>query len=168
MNYKYIKLVITDIDGVWTDGGMYYDNQGNEFKKFSVYDGWGVRFLRDRQIHLAIMTGETTDIVERRAKKLGIEYLFQGAKNKLALAKDLSKKLGITLQEVAFIGDELNDIELLREVGLSACPAQASSYIQKEVDLVLQTKGGDGAFKEFAWIITDGAKTTLNDYKLIH
>lgn len=161
MKYKNIKLVITDIDGVWTDGGMYYDNLGNEFKKFSVYDGWGVRFLREKNIELAIMTGEDTNIVKNRAKKLGIDLLFMGAKDKVQLAKTLCRQKGIELKDVAFIGDELNDLALLKCVGLSACPAQAPEYIKKEVDLVLKTKGGDGAFKEFALIITDYLNTSF-------
>ena len=144
-----IKLVISDIDGVWTDGGMFYDQFDNEWKKFNVSDGWGVRFLRDLGIPFAIMTGEDTNIVQRRADKLKVKYLYLGAKNKLQLAKDLCAELSISLEEVAFIGDDLNDLKLLRAVGLSACPAQSPDYIKSEVDLVMTKRGGEGVFREF-------------------
>lgn len=148
-----IKLVITDIDGVWTDGGMFYDQFDNEWKKFNVSDGWGVRFLRDVGIPLAIMTGEDTNIVQRRADKLKIEYLYLGAKHKLQLATKLCEKLSISLEEVAFIGDDLNDLKLLRAVGLSACPQQSPDYIKSEVSVVMTKRGGEGVFREFVEFI---------------
>ncbi len=148
-----IKLVITDIDGVWTDGGMYYSTSGEEFKKFSVYDGVGVKLLFDAGIHVVIMTGEKNAIIDNRAKKLKIERVYQGAGDKLILAEDLIKELGISLAEVAFIGDELNDITLLEKAGFTACPSQASDYIKNKVDIVLNKKGGEGAFKEFAFAV---------------
>lgn len=146
----HIKLVITDIDGVWTDGGMYYGSDGTEYKKFSVYDGWGVKWLRDEGLEPIIMTGEKNDIVVNRAKKLNIKEYHLGASDKLGLAEKICQDRGIGLHEVAFIGDELNDLQLLRAVGFSACPSQASDYIKSEVDKVLEVKGGDGAFKAFA------------------
>lgn len=143
------KLVITDIDGVWTDGGMYYDDKGGEWKKFNTSDSAGVIFLRQLGIPLAIMTGENTSIVERRAAKLKVDHLFQGVKDKLRTAKELCEKLDITLEDVAFIGDDLNDVELLSKVGFSACPANAKGYIQEIAHHVTETKGGLGAFREF-------------------
>ena len=144
-----IKLFITDIDGVWTDGGMYYDQSGNEWKKFNTGDSAGVLFLRLLDIPTAIITGEDTEIVRRRAKKLKIPHLFMGVKNKLKVAQELCADLGISLENVAYIGDDINDIILLRAVGLSACPANAPEYIQKEVDWQLPIKGGDGVFRGF-------------------
>ena len=111
------KLVITDIDGVWTDGGMYYTEQGDVMKRFSVKDGWGVIFLRKLNIPVAIMTGENTQIVQKRADKLKIDYCYLGVKDKVAQAEELCRELGITLQDVAFIGDDVNDLALLRKVG---------------------------------------------------
>jgi len=146
----HIKLVITDIDGVWTDGGMYYASDGTELKKFSVYDGWGVKWLRDEGLEPIIMTGENNDIVINRANKLKIQEYHLGVTDKVALASQICKERGVGLHEVAFIGDELNDLNLLRAVGFSACPSQASEYIKREVDVVLSTKGGEGAFKAFA------------------
>ena len=108
------KLVITDIDGVWTDGGMYYTAEGDVMKRFSVKDGWGVIFLRELDIPVAIMTGENTQIVQKRADKLKIDYCYLGVKDKVAQAEELCRELGISLGEVAFIGDDLNDLPLLR------------------------------------------------------
>lgn len=144
-----IKLFITDIDGVWTDGGMYYDNTGNEWKKFNTSDSAGVLFLRLLGIPTAIITGEQTAIVARRAEKLGIQHLFMGVKQKVPVALELCKELGITLEEVAYIGDDINDILLLKQVGLSAAPINAPEYVKSVVQQVVPVKGGDGAFRYF-------------------
>ncbi|KAB2850392.1 MAG: HAD-IIIA family hydrolase [Ignavibacterium sp.] len=143
------KIVFTDIDGVWTDGGMYYDQTGNEWKKFHTYDSAGVLFLREFGIPLVIITGENTEIVRRRAEKLKIDYLFMGIQNKLEVATKICSELNIKLSEAAFIGDDLNDIELLKCVGLSATPNSAPDYIKSIVNIVLKKNGGDGVFREF-------------------
>ena len=143
------KLIITDIDGVWTDGGMYYDETGNEFKKFNTSDSAGVLFCRKLNIPVAIITGENTRIVQRRADKLKVDLLFMGVEDKLHCATGLCDSLKITLADVAYIGDDLNDIALLQQVGLSACPANAPDYIKKICDWNLSVKGGDGAFRTF-------------------
>ena len=135
------KLVITDIDGVWTDGGMYYTAEGDVMKRFSVKDGWGVIFLRELDIPVAIMTGE--------ADKLKINYCYLGVKDKVAQAEELCRELGISLGEVAFIGDDLNDLPLLRLVGYSASPGNTPEYIKREVKYVTTAHGGYGAFREF-------------------
>lgn len=147
------KLVITDIDGVWTDGGMYYDQTGNELKKFHTYDGAGVSLCHKNNIPVAIITGEKTKIVENRAKKLKIDYLFQGVTNKLEVATELCSKLNITLNEVAYIGDDLNDILLLDNVMISACPKNASVYVKKHAKIHLKKCGGEGVFREFIELI---------------
>ncbi|MCC6601203.1 MAG: HAD hydrolase family protein [Crocinitomicaceae bacterium] len=143
------KLIITDIDGVWTDGGMYYDQTGNEWKKFNTSDSAGVLFLRLLSIPVAIITGENTTIVANRAKKLGIEELHQGVHNKLKVAQEICKRMQIGLHETAYIGDDIGDIPLLRNTGLSGCPANAPDYIQKIVHTVTKNRGGEGAFREF-------------------
>lgn len=150
-----IKLVVTDIDGVWTDGGMYYDQTGNEWKKFNTSDSAGVLFLRLLQIPLGIITGENTEIVSRRAEKLKIPELHMGIKNKLEVAKGLCEKYKISLKEIAYIGDDINDIPLLDAVGFSACPANAPDYVKSHATLVLKKKGGDGAFREFVEYILE-------------
>ncbi|HBR53316.1 MAG TPA: HAD-IIIA family hydrolase [Flavobacteriaceae bacterium] len=143
------KLVITDIDGVWTDGSMYYDDTDQEFKRFNTSDSVGVLFLKYLEIPLVIMTGENTHIVQRRADKLKIQEVHLGVKDKLALARKICEKHNISLAEVAFVGDDINDLQLLEEVGLSAVPSNAPDYIKAKVDRVLTKRGGDGAFREF-------------------
>lgn len=149
------KLILTDIDGVWTDGGMYYDQTGNEWKKFNTTDSVGVVFLRHLNIPVGIITGEDTEIVKRRAEKLKIDHLYLGIKNKLAVFKELCEKLNISPEEVAYIGDNINDIPLLKAVGFSACPSNAPYYVQKFADVTIPTQGGDGAFKDFVEYILE-------------
>lgn len=152
---KIPKLILTDIDGVWTDGGMYYDQTGNEWKKFHTYDSAGVLFAHQRGIKVGIITGETTEIVARRAAKLKVDFLFQGAKDKLSLAKELSSSMAIDLSDIAYIGDDINDIKLLQAVGIPGVPASAPSYIRKLSKITLEKKGGEGAFREFVEKILD-------------
>lgn len=143
------KLILTDIDGVWTDGGMYYDQSGNEWKKFNTSDSAGVLFCKILNIPVGIITGESTEIVSRRAEKLKIDFLFQGVKDKVSVAKEIIDGLNIKWNDVAYIGDDINDIKLFDKVGLSACPSQAPEYIKERVDWVLAKKGGEGVFREF-------------------
>jgi YrbI family 3-deoxy-D-manno-octulosonate 8-phosphate phosphatase len=147
------KLIITDIDGVWTDGCMYYDQTGNELKKFHTYDSAGVLFAHLLNIPVAIVTGENTEIVSRRAKKVEVDYLFQGVKNKVKKIENLLLDLKINFNDCAFIGDDINDIELLSKVGFSSCPANAPNYIKNKVHYVTQKSGGEGAFREFVEFI---------------
>ena len=143
------KLVLTDIDGVWTDAGMYYDQTGNEWKKFSTSDSAGVLFCKHLSIPVGIITGEDTDIVKRRSDKLRIDYLYQGIQDKLSVATALCQELNIRLSEVAYIGDDLGDVALLKAVGFSAAPANAPEYIRNLVHYSTKKSGGDGAFREF-------------------
>ena len=143
------KLIITDIDGVWTDGGMFYDQTGNEWKKFNTSDSAGVLFAKILGIPVGIITGENTEIVKRRAEKLGIKYLYQGISNKLEVVKELCEELRIPLDKVAYIGDDIGDLELLQNVGFSAAPDNAPQYIKSKVDFITQKQGGEGAFREF-------------------
>lgn len=143
------KLILTDIDGVWTDGSMYYDQFENEFKRFNTIDSAGVIFARQLNIPIGIITGEDTNIVARRAKKLKIDYLYQGITDKLSVANKLCGELKINLSEIAYIGDDLGDVELLKAVGFSAAPSNASVYIQNIVDYTTKLPGGSGAFREF-------------------
>ena len=149
MKMKLPKLVITDVDGVWTDGGMYYDQSGNEWKKFNTSDSAGVLFLHQLNIPVAISTGENTAIVKRRAEKLKIDFLFQGVTDKLSVTKELALSQNILLEDVAYIGDDLGDIELLKHVGISGAPANAPKYIMEKVNIVTKKAGGEGAFREF-------------------
>lgn len=148
-----IKLFITDIDGVWTDGSMYYSTSGEELKRFNTYDSAGVLFAKLSNKHVAIITGENNATVINRAEKLQIQHVFTGVSNKLMVAEKLISELDICWNEVAFIGDDINDYQLLVKVGVSACPLQAPEYIKEIVDHVLPIKGGDGAFRTFVELI---------------
>lgn len=149
MATKLPKLILTDIDGVWTDGGMYYDQTGNEWKKFHTYDSAGVTLAHKYGIPVGIITGENTEIVSRRAKKLKVDYLFQGISDKLSVAKSLCNELGIDLTDVAYIGDDINDAELLKNAGFAGVPASAPKYILKLSHVNLSKRGGEGVFREF-------------------
>ena len=153
------KIILTDIDGVWTDGGMYYDQTGNELKKFHTYDSAGVLFAHRKGIPVGIITSEDTKIVCRRAEKLKIDYLFQRVTNKLACVEKLCLELGISLDDVAYIGDDLSDIEVLKKVGIAGVPSSAPQYIRKLATIPLNKKGGEGVFREFVESILN-----INDY----
>jgi len=150
---KFPKLVLTDIDGVWTDGGMYYDQTGNEWKKFNTYDSAGVLICHDYGIPVGIITAENTEIVKRRAEKLSVDFLFQGVKNKFTIAKELCDSLGISFEDVAFIGDDIGDIELLKVVGIAGTPDNGISQVKKIAHIITRKSGGEGAFREFIEII---------------
>lgn len=143
------KLVLTDIDGVWTDGGMYYDQMGNEWKKFNTADSAGVLFCHLLNIPVGIVTGENTEIVARRATKLRIDHLFMGVKNKLSVVTQLLDKLQLEWEQVAYIGDDINDVPLLKKVGISATPSNAPDYVQQHAQWQLPVVGGNGAFRAF-------------------
>lgn len=150
-----IKLFISDVDGVMTDGGMYYGEDDDNFmesKKFNTRDGMGFQLLREAGIKTGIITSENTLIVEKRAQKLKIDYLYQGKREggKLSAALEICAKMGITIDEVAYIGDDINCFELLSAVGTAACPADADSKI-KSIPSIRQMskKGGEGCVREF-------------------
>ena len=157
---KKIKLFLTDVDGVLTDAGMYYTESGDEFKKFNTHDGMGFQLLREAGIKTGIVTTETTTIVERRAKKLKVDHLFQGKGFglKLDVAKEICALENIDLSEVAYIGDDINCIQLLQSVGVKACPANATKKV-KAIDGIIQLKlaGGEGVVREFIeWLMENG------------
>lgn len=144
-----IKLIISDIDGVWTDGGMYYLENGVEAKKFNTSDSVGVLLASIAEIELVVITGEDILCVRRRMEKLKINHFHLGVKDKLSLVEQMIQQRNITFDQVAFIGDEINDHALLHAVGFSACPQTAPSYTQAIVDYVVPTDGGKGAFRDF-------------------
>ncbi len=158
-NRKKIKLFLSDVDGVMTDTGMYYTESGDEFKKFNTHDGMGFNLLRAAGIKTGILTTENTRMVERRAVKLKIDYVYQGIgfNQKLEAAQKICAKDGITLQEVAYIGDDINCIELLCAVGIAACPANSTKKVKEIAGIIhLEKSGGDGAVREFIdWLLED-------------
>ena len=151
-NRKKIKLFISDVDGVLTDGGMYYSENGDELKKFNAKDGMAFQLLREAGIKTAIITSENTKIVERRAKKLNIDFVIQGEKGggKLTAAQAICKDLNISIDETAYIGDDINCVELLKNAGIAACPADAIQEIKHISGIMnLKTNGGAGCVREF-------------------
>ena len=151
-----IKLFITDVDGTLTDGGMYYSENGDELKKFNTRDGMGLQLLQKRGVKVGIVTSENTQMVERRATKLKVDYLRQGKRDggKLAVVREICDEMGLSLQEVAYIGDDVNCKELLMSVGLAACPADAMDEIKAIPNIHIMTKkGGEGCVREFINLI---------------
>jgi len=145
---KDLKLFATDVDGVLTDAGMYYGESGEELKKFHTRDGMGMKLLQAEGVVTAIITMENTKIVERRGIKLGIPEVFQGAKDKVAVLLILSKKYKIPLGQMAYIGDDVNDLEALKSVGYAAAPADCVEQVRKVVHYICKKRGGEGAVRE--------------------
>jgi len=143
-----IELLVLDVDGCLTDGKIRYDANGIESKAFDVKDGLGIATWIAMGKKVAIITGRDSFIVEKRAKELKIPYLFQGIKDKKSKLDELLNKLDLTYSNVAAIGDDLNDYQMLKSVKLSFTPANGSTYIKEIVDVVLKNRGGDGAVRE--------------------
>ncbi len=157
-----IKLFLSDVDGVMTDAGMYYTESGDEFKKFNTHDGMGFNLIQQTGIKIGIVTTENTKMVERRAAKLKMDYLYQGKGfgGKLKAALDICEKEGITINEVAYIGDDVNCLELLNAVGLAACPANATHKVKSVPNIIILSKnGGEGCVREFIEIILGNEET---------
>ncbi|HJU05908.1 MAG TPA: HAD-IIIA family hydrolase [Nitrospiraceae bacterium] len=148
-----IRLLATDVDGVLTDGGMYYSESGDELKKFNTRDGMGIKLLQRAGLITALITQEETKLVARRGEKLAIPEVHQGVRDKLAVLRSIVTRHGLTLQEVAYLGDDVNDLETLKAVGFSASPADGVSSVLKVVHYVCHKKGGEGAVREVADLI---------------
>ena len=154
---KKIKLVISDNDGVFTDNGVYYSERGEEMKRYSIRDGMGVERLRNVGIDTAIMTGEISPSLKRRAEKLGITRLYLGAKEKLSLLETVLAETGLQKHELAYIGDDVNDVGIMNEIalsGLTGCPLDATVFVEPYIHYRASANGGYGAFRDFAeWLI---------------
>ncbi|WIV12042.1 acylneuraminate cytidylyltransferase [Proteiniborus sp. MB09-C3] len=151
--FKNIKLLITDSDGVLTDGGMYYSEVGDELKRFNTKDGMGVQLLREVGIKTVIITGEKVDLVKRRAEKLGIDEIYMGIKEKAPLVREIAKKHNLKLEEIAYLGDDINDLDSIKIVGLGCCVADAISIVKENSKYITSVKGGQGALREVADLI---------------
>jgi 3-deoxy-D-manno-octulosonate 8-phosphate phosphatase (KDO 8-P phosphatase) len=150
-----IRLFATDVDGVLTDAGMYYAESGDEWKKFNTRDGMGLKLLQKAGIITAIVTQERTKLVARRAEKLAIPELHQAVMDKLSLVREMAARYGLTLSQVAYIGDDINDLETLKAVGFSATPADGMPQVAAVVDYICRKKGGEGAVREIIEMILD-------------
>jgi len=158
-----IRLFATDVDGVLTDAGMYYAESGDEWKKFNTRDGMGIKLLQRAGIITAIVTQERTKLVARRAEKLTIPELHQGVMDKLTVIREMAARHGFSLKQVAYIGDDVNDLEALKAVGFSASPADGLPAISAAVDYVCQKKGGEGAVREIIEMILDAQGSKVED-----
>jgi 3-deoxy-D-manno-octulosonate 8-phosphate phosphatase (KDO 8-P phosphatase) len=150
-----IRLVAMDVDGVLTDAGMYYTEAGDELKKFNTRDGMGVALVREAGLATAILTRESTKLVERRGAKMRIDHVFIGVTDKLTCMRGLLEQLGLTLDQVAYIGDDVNDYELLCHVGLAAAVRDASRLPKSVAHIITDAKGGEGAVRELCEIILE-------------
>jgi 3-deoxy-D-manno-octulosonate 8-phosphate phosphatase (KDO 8-P phosphatase) len=164
-----IRLVLTDNDGVLTDTGVYYSERGEELKRFSIRDGMGVERLRDAGIATAIITGETSESVARRSEKLKLPALFLGVKDKAAHLATVLTHMGVSVPQVAYIGDDVNDLALLERVGregLTGAPHDAMPTVARRVHFVSSSRGGHGAFRDFAeWILALRAPPNRNQHE---
>ena len=153
---KKIKLVLTDCDGVLTDTGVYYSAEGEELKRFSIRDGMGVERLRNfAGIDVGIVTGENSEVVRKRAEKLKINHLYLGIKDKSLLLNEIISNTKLEADEIAYMGDDTNDIEIMQRAGLTACPSDATKFAKQVADVIVENKGGFGAFRDFAEFIIE-------------
>ncbi|SCY09721.1 N-acylneuraminate cytidylyltransferase [Lachnospiraceae bacterium XBB2008] len=150
LDSPYIKMFLSDCDGVLTDAGMYYSEFGDELKKFNTRDGMGFSMLREQGIITGIITSENRELNTRRAQKLNVDEICQGVSDKLQVIKAICQKYRITLNEVAYIGDDINDLEAIKSVGVGCCPADADSRVREAAIYITQAKGGEGAVRETA------------------
>jgi len=153
---KKIKLLLTDCDGVLTDNGVYYGKDGEELKRFSIRDGMGVkRLINLVNVETGIISGENTAPVKARAKKLEMKEIHLGIKDKPKTLAEIMKKRKLKAEEIAFIGDDTIDVEVMKTVGLAACPIDATKFALKVADYVTENRGGFGAFRDFAEFIIE-------------
>tara|TARA_R110002012_G_scaffold94666_1_gene229032 strand:+ start:22445 stop:22924 length:480 start_codon:yes stop_codon:yes gene_type:complete len=148
-DYKNIKLLILDVDGTLTDGGIYIMEDGSQFKKFNSRDGMGIRLLQKAGIEVGIISnGKTTSMVQARADMLGMTRVYVGEAKKMDVLEAWMTEMGIGLDQVGMVGDDINDLPVMEKAGLSACPADAVRAVKEKADIVLQLKGGEGCVRE--------------------
>ena len=150
---KKIKIVLTDVDGVLTDGGLYYTKDGDVMKRFHVRDGMGVTLLRKNKISTIIITKETTSMVRKWAKKMNVKKVYDGIMKKELILEKICKSFKISEKEIAFIGDDVNDLELMKKVGFSVTPKDGNNTVKKIADYITKSKGGEGAVREITDLI---------------
>ena len=148
-----IKILLTDVDGVLTDGGMYYSAHGDVMKKFNSKDGMGINILRKKNIPTVIVTKEKTEIVKKWARKMNVKKVYDGVLKKELILEKICKFFKISEKEVAFIGDDVNDLELMKKVGFSVTPKDGNNTVKKIADYVTKSKGGEGAVREITDLI---------------
>jgi len=145
---KKLKLLILDVDGVLTDGKLFFDHQGNEYKSFHARDGHGIKLLRQTGVEVAVISGRKSNSVALRMKNLGIEHVYQGHENKRAAFNEVIEKIGITSEQTAHVGDDLLDLPIMIRVGLSIAVADANLAVKQRADWYTKLPGGHGAVRE--------------------
>lgn len=150
-----VKLLLLDVDGVMTDGGIYFTERGDELKKFNIKDGYGLAKLQKSGVKAGILTGRTSQLVARRAQELGISEVHQGLDNKLDAYERIRTKLNLSDEEIAYVGDDEPDIPVMKKAGFAACPANAVAAVRREADFVCRNRGGEGAVREVVDIILE-------------
>ena len=150
---KLIKLVITDVDGVLTDGGMYYSENGEILKKFNTKDGMGIELLHKSSIKTIFLTGENTKIAKIRAKKVKADYCYINIKEKEKMLKKICDRFNVKPENIGYIGDDINDLKIMKRIGFSASPFDAEKSVRSISDFKCKKRGGEGAFREFVDII---------------
>lgn len=164
MNQKFqeklrrLKLLILDVDGVLTDNGVYVGSDGNEFKKFNIQDGFGIHLLQKAGVKVAFLSGRYSKSTEYRAKELEVKYVYNGYRDKLKAYQGLKRKLRLKDQEIAFVGDDLPDIPVLKNVGVPMTVANAQAEVKKTADYITKTSGGQGAVREIINLILKAKK----------
>ena len=147
---SHIRMLVVDVDGTLTDGGIYIDGNGVQTKKFNIRDGMGITLLHETNIVVGIIShSRSQSILDERARMLGIQYVYSGKEPKLEVLDRWLKDISLTRDQVVYIGDDVNDIEIMESVGLSACPADAHYKVVRIADIVLQRNGGEGCIREF-------------------
>ena len=156
-----IRLFVTDVDGTLTDGGMYYTADGEYMKLFNTRDGMGLSMLREAGIEVCMMTSENSEIVARRAEKLNVTRVFFGVRDKLAQMTALCQELNMPLTHVAYVGDDVNDLDVMRHVGHAFAVADADSRVLEAANVKLSKRGGEGAVREAAEWVLERARQRL-------
>ena len=157
-NLQRIKFLLLDVDGVMTDGGIYYSNNGDELKRFNTKDGYGIVKLQRTGLQVGIITGRVSKIVERRAKELGIREVYQNFEDKIDAYETIKKKYNLADANIAYIGDDEFDLAVLKCVGFSAAPSDAVPIVKKHVHYICTHSGGNGAVREVIDLILKNKK----------
>jgi len=152
---RQIQLLVLDVDGVLSDGRLYFSNAGEEIKNFHIQDGLGIKLLARGGVQVAIITGRSSDIVARRAEQLGVRHVMQGREDKLVALQELCKLLALDLNSLAYMGDDLPDLAAIRRAGLGLTVANANAVVRDHADWISQYNGGDGAVREACELILD-------------
>lgn len=150
---KHVRLAAFDVDGVLTDGALYYTDAGEEFKAFNVQDGHGIKMLQESGVAIAIITSRSSKLVANRARNLGIDHLYQGVENKLDAMNALLTKLGLTLAEAGYMGDDVIDLPVLRRCGFAASVPEAPALVRQHAHYITRARGGHGAVREYCEIV---------------